>query len=81
MGAVPPLLPFLLGARGRLQHVQQGSLGRPVASFLRGHSDCALAGVRAMMLASPQALSAFERKQLGRRDYHIHSSSSSSSDS
>eukprot|EP00959_Pyramimonas_sp_CCMP1952_P143970 3014056-Pyramimonas_sp.AAC.1 len=34
-----------------------------------------------MTLASPQALSTSERRQLGRRDCHIHSSSSSSSDS
>eukprot|EP00959_Pyramimonas_sp_CCMP1952_P379498 7949419-Pyramimonas_sp.AAC.1 len=41
--------------------------------------SCALAGVRAMQLASPLKCSEIDREQLGRRDYLIRSSSSSSS--
>ena len=39
--------------------------------------SCALAGVRAMQLASPLKSSEIERELLGRRDYHIRDSSSS----
>eukprot|EP00959_Pyramimonas_sp_CCMP1952_P304874 6380821-Pyramimonas_sp.AAC.1 len=44
MGAAPPFLSLLLGARGRLQHVQRGSHDRPVAADPCSHPQLCFGG-------------------------------------